>query len=108
MDKSRRFAIVGLALLLPACLVCLSGLLQFPVPNGLIQPFLVMGGLLVAFVVNLLPVLRTSWRREDGALVGTVRLRFEGVLPNLGIVTTSVLLTAVIAGYLFVENFQPR
>jgi hypothetical protein len=101
-------AVVGLALVLPACLVCLSGLLRFPVPDALIHPALVMGGLLIALVLNLVPVLRAKWQREDGSLVGVVSLRWEGALPNLAVVTTGLLLLAAIAAYLFVENFQPR
>jgi hypothetical protein len=108
MHRSRRLAVVGLALVLPACLVCLSGLLRFSVPDALIHPALVMGGLLTALVLNLLTVLRMKWQRDDGSLVGAVRLRLEGVLPNLAVVTTSLLLAAAILTYLFVENFQPR
>jgi hypothetical protein len=109
MHRSHRFAVAGLALVLPASMACLSGLLQFRVPDVAIHPALVMGGLLTALVLNLLPVLSTNWQREDGSLVGAVSLRVDKeVLLNLAIVTLSLLLTAVISMYLFVENFQPR
>ena len=109
MPISRRFAVVGLVLVLPAALVCVSGLLRFSVPDVLIHPALVVGGLLAALVLNLLPVLRTQWQREDGSVVGgAISLRWEGTLLNLAVVTTSLLLTAVLLTYLFVENFQPR
>jgi hypothetical protein len=108
MQKSSRLAVVGFALVLPACLVCLSGLLRFHVPDALIHPALVVGGLLMALALNLLPVLRMSTRREDGSLVGTVGLRIEGGLLNLAVAAASLLMTAVILMYLFLENFQPR
>lgn len=109
MPRSRRFAAIGIVLVLPASPVCLSGLLRFRVPDAIIHPALVMGGLLTALVLNLRPVLSTNWQREDGSLVGANSLRVDkGVLLNLAVVTMSLLLTAVISTYLFVENFQPR
>jgi cobalamin biosynthesis protein CobD/CbiB len=104
MQRSNQLAVVGLALALPACLVCLSGLLRFRVPGVLIHPALVMGRLLTALALNLL---RMKAKRENGSLVGAVSLRIEGVLLNLAVVTMSLSLTAVILMYLLVENFQP-
>ena len=100
--------LAGLALLLPAGALCLSGLLRFDAPPALIHPALVFGGLLAALAINLPRVLRVAARREGGALLGEVRLRFEGRLPNLAIIAASLLLTGVLLSYLFVENFQPR
>jgi hypothetical protein len=100
--------LAGLALLLPAGTVCLSGLLGFAAPPALIHPLLVFGGLLAAMAINLPAVLRVAARLEGGALLGEVRLRVEGRLPNLAIITTSLLLAGVLLSYLFVENFQPR
>ena len=108
MQKNGRSAVLGLVLILPACLVCLSGLLGLPVPDAFIHPVLVMGGLLAALALNVLPVLSVKAHREDGSLVGSVSLRVEGGLPNLMVVSVSLLLAAVIALYLFLENFQPR
>ena len=100
--------LAGLALLLPAGTLCLSGLLRFDVPPALIHPALVFGGLLAALAINLPRVLGFAARREGGAFLGEVRLRFEGRLVNLTIITASLLLTGALLSYLFVENFQPR
>ena len=108
MQKNRWSAVLGLALLLPACAACLSGLLRLSVPGAFIHPILVLGGLCSAFVLNLLPVLRFHAELEEGSLVGAIRLRLGGALSNWAVVAGSLLLTGVIASYLFVENFQPR
>lgn len=106
--KTNPRTLAGLALLLPALAVCLSGLLGFDAPPALIHPVLVFGGLLAAMAINLPSVLRVAARLEGGAFLGEVRLRVEGRLPNLAVITTSLLLTGVLLSYLFVENFQPR
>ena len=106
--KTNPRTLAGLALLLPAFTVCLSGLLGFAAPQALIHPALVFGGLLAAMAINLASVLRVAARREGGTLLGEVRVRVEGRLPNLAILATSLLLTGVLVSYLLVENFQPR
>lgn len=108
MRKSSRLAVIGVALVLPACLVCFSGLLRLQVPDALIHPALVLGGALTALALNLLPVMRVRAQCEEDSLVGEISLRLEGGMLNLVVVAVSLLLTAVILMYLFLENFQLR
>jgi hypothetical protein len=104
MRKSSRLAAVGFALVLPACLVCLSGLLRFQVPDAIIHPALVLGGALTALALNLVPVMRVRAQREDGSLVGRISLRLEGRTLNLALVAVSLLVIAVVLMYVFLEN----
>jgi hypothetical protein len=85
MRNQKRLAAIGVFLILPALVLCLSGLLKFDVPYSLIHPALVIGG-----------------------LVGALALKLRGSLINLCVASLSLALLGVIALYVFVENFQPR
>jgi hypothetical protein len=108
MVRNVSVAGVGFVLLLPALVLVSSGLLGFERPDALVNPALVMGGLLAAFALNALPVLRVRFGHEEGTLVGTVSLRLRGAVLNLMALSASCLLLATITVYVFVENFQPR
>jgi hypothetical protein len=45
-------------------------------------------------------------RREEGTLVGTVRLKLS--LSNIAVAAVSILLLATLLGYVFLENFTYR
>ena len=108
MNNRQRFAVLGLLFLLPAVLVISSGLLRINIPGALISPVLVLPGLVGAFLVGAIGVLRV---RSEHALNGSpaaISIRIEARLLHLAVVALSLVLTAVIAAYLFVENFQPR
>ena len=83
-------------------------LLGLQQPIALVHPLLVMGGLILAFALNALPIVRIRVGHEDGALVGAVSLRLRGSGLNLIALSLSCLLFATITLYLFVENFRPR
>jgi hypothetical protein len=106
MNKSHRLALLGLLSLLPALLAVTSGLLRFSVPLALISPVLVLPGLTVAFAVAAAAVVRVrpEGRRDGG--VGAIHLRIEARLLPLAVVGLSVLLAAILATYLFLENFR--
>ena len=108
MNKDVSVAILGLVLLLPALVLVSTGFLDLERPDVLVHPVLVMGGLLLAFALNALPVLRVRFGYADGALVGSMSLRLRGTVLNLTALSLSCLLLATITLYLFVENFQPR
>jgi len=108
MNKDVKVALLGLLLLLPALTLVSTGLLHLERPDALVHPVLVVGGLLLAFALNALPVFRVRFGFEDGAVVGTMALRLRGTLLNLTTLTLGCLLLATVAVYLFVENFQPR
>lgn len=108
MTRNLRVALLGLLLLLPALVLVSSGLFGLERPDALVHPVLVMGGLLLAFVLNALRVLHVHLGREEGVIVGTMSLRLRGTALNLAALTLSCLLLATITAYLFVENFEPR
>jgi hypothetical protein len=108
MQRHLRSAVLGLLLTVPALALCLSSLLKFTVPAGLIHPVFVIGGLLAAVVLSLFPIAAAHARVENGAVISDLSIRFKGSLPNLGVALLSLGLLGLIALYLFVENFQPR
>lgn len=108
MNNRQRFAVLGLLFLLPAFLLVSSGLLRVPVPEALISPVLVLPGLVGAFVVGAMGILRVRREHELNDSPVAISVRIEARLLNLAVVALSLALTAVIAAYLFVENFRPR
>jgi len=108
MSRNVRVAVLGLLLLLPALVLVSAGLLSLELPDLLVHPAFVMGGLLLAFTLNTFPVLRFRVGYEEGALTGAMSLRLRGAVLNLATLTLTCLLLATISVYLFVENFRPR
>jgi hypothetical protein len=108
MNNRQRFAVLGLVLVLPAFLAVASGLLQFSVPGALISPVLVLPGLVGAFLVSAIGILRVGRERELSGGLAAITIRIEARLLNLAVAALSLLLTAILAGYLFVENFHPH
>ncbi|HEX8899547.1 MAG TPA: hypothetical protein VF751_12675 [Chthoniobacterales bacterium] len=108
MQRHLRSAALAFFFTLPALALCLSSLLKFHVPLPLIHPALVIGGLLAALVLSLVPIAGVHARLEDGALISDLAIKLKGSLPNLGVALLSLGLLGLIALYLFVENFQPR
>ena len=109
----KKIAIAGLVLIVPAILLCVGGLLQAffgitSVSNALnyqsfiFSPFVILGGLFVAFVINLLSIFHIKY--QDGDIVST--LHIKGKLINLVIIGAIAFLGSIIFLYLLVENFQ--
>ena len=99
--------------MLPALLLVTSGLLftVFALPqlsNALdfdlfiFRPLVILGGLAVAFGVNMFPLVRGQ--RVDGSLAGTLRL--QGHFVQLTLVVLTGLISAVIFVYLLAENLN--
>jgi hypothetical protein len=110
MSRHPRLAALGLCLMVPALTLCIPSLLKIavPIPSPLIHPVLVVGGLLAALILNLVPIAAVRARVENGALISDLSIRLKGSLANLGVALLSLGLLGMIALYLFVENFQPR
>lgn len=69
---------------------------------NLVSPIVFLGGLGVALALNAYTILRLNVDREDGAVVGTVRLRMKPL--NITVVAVSSLLLVTLLGYAFLEN----
>lgn len=98
---------LGLILLtVPIYFVVASALRQNAPGLSLIgSPIIVIGALLVAFVLNALPILSINLRSDTPSVLQvSLFLRFW----NLAVIVTGSLLLLVLLGYAFVENFQPR
>jgi xanthine/uracil permease len=100
--RPNRLALVSGILIFPALLLCLSGLLQLSASNVLIHPVLVLGGLMLAIGLNMMPVLKAQI--DKGNVVSVVRIK--GRLLNLSLLGLSLLLLATIMAYGFIENFR--
>ena len=66
------------------------------------NPAIILGGLVLAFGLNLIPVMRIYFR--EGNLVGMIKV--QGRFLNLGFITAITLIMAVIFLYLLAKNFQ--
>jgi hypothetical protein len=116
-----RQALLGLVLIAPALLLVVTGVLQSAgvlsdsqgrsladqatgLLRGLYHPAVILGGLLLAFALNIRPLLRVDLKRQPQAIVGTVTVR--GRLWNLVSVGLALGLLGAILTYAFVENFR--
>ncbi|MGH2606839.1 MAG: permease prefix domain 2-containing transporter [Anaerolineales bacterium] len=116
-----RQALLGLVLIAPALLLVITGVLQSAgvlseaaargladpatgLLRGLYHPAVILGGLLLAFALNVRPVLRVDLKRHAQTIVGTVTVR--GRLWNLISVGLALALLGGILGYAFVENYK--
>ena len=110
MNRDTQLAIGGFVFLLPALVLVSTGLADSDIrlPAALVHPVVVMGGLLLAFMLNAWSVFRFGVRQDGGDLVSTMSVRVRGTAMNLAAIGMSCFLVAIITAYLFVENFQPR
>jgi hypothetical protein len=69
---------------------------------NIISPFVFVGGLLVAIIVNLYPQIEMQLRRDQGRLVATITAEVKPI--NIAIVILGCLLLATLVGYVAVEN----
>jgi hypothetical protein len=108
LRNQKSLAAFGGLLVVPALILCVSGLLKFNVSYWLIHPTLVIGGLVCGLAINLLAVTHFQAHLQNGNLVGALSIKLRGSLMNLCVVALSLCLLGTIALCLFVENFQPR
>ena len=73
---------------------------------NLISPMVFLGGLLLALALNAYALLQLDVGKEDGVVVGTVKLRIKFL--NLAVAAGSTLLLVTLVGYVFLENFTYR
>jgi hypothetical protein len=124
--NERRLAWAGLALLSAPLFFVAASLLKYELGIGslfdplevflsdpqrlrifnLVSPVVFLGGLSLALALNAYAVLQLNVGREDGAVVGTVRL--EARFWNIAVMAVRLLLLVTLLGYFFAENFVYR
>jgi hypothetical protein len=124
--NERRLALAGLVLLSAPLFFVAASLLKYELGIGvlfdpldaflsepgrrhvfnLISPVVFLGGLSLTLALNAYAILRLNVGREDGAIVGTVRLEVR--FWNIAVAALSLLLLVMLVGYFFVENFVYR
>jgi hypothetical protein len=124
--NERGLAWVGLALLLAPLFFVAASLLKYELGVGflfdplealvadprrqhffnLVSPVVFLGGLVLALASNAYAVVRLNVGREDGVIVGTVRL--ETRFWNIAVAGVSLLLLVTLVGYFFAENLVYR
>jgi hypothetical protein len=124
--NERRLAWAGLALLSAPLFFVAASLLMYELGIGslfdplevflsdpqrlrifnLVSPVVFLGGLSLALALNAYAVLQLNVGREDGAVVGTVRL--EARFWNIAVMAVRLLLLVTLLGYFFAENFVYR
>jgi hypothetical protein len=108
MKNRKMLAVVGFVVIVPALLLCLSGLLGLEPPSLVTHPIAVLGGLALALAVNVLTIAHFDAHLKDGSFVGAVTVNLKNSLMNFSVAALSLMLLTTIMIYLFVENFQPR
>lgn len=114
---------ISLIALIPALMLVIPGILQsgfgylsandardalfasVPALEFLINPVILMGGLLLAFVINILPAMTFRFERKPEGLTSTIT--FKPVVLHWIFIGASVLMIGIIAIYAFFENFGP-
>lgn len=115
LQQHHKLAGLGFVLTIPALILVFGGILQsgFGVPQVneavnydlfIFNPIILMGGLGLAFGLNLISVMRVTFQVQDGSLVSTIKI--QGKPLNLSLVVFIALLCTTIFLYLLVENFQ--
>ena len=122
----RRLAIVGFLLLLAPLYFVSASLLKYGLGIGflfdpleaflsvagrravfnVVSPFVFLGGLCLALALNTYAVARLHFRRENGTIVSTIRLKMS--LSNIAVAVLSILLLTTLVSYVFLENFTHR
>lgn len=113
MNRNSKLALLSSVLVLPAFLLVLGGVAQSGFGTTkindllnfnlfLFHPIVIMGGLFLAVVLNLLPVVQLTYK--DGVLVTTLTIRNR--LLNLGLLGSVGALFTIIFLYLLAENLH--
>ena len=119
---NKNFLWISLIALIPALMLIIPGLFQSLLgnlgPNNamdslyanapyleiLRNPFILLGGLLLAFILNLLPALTLHFEHQSEGLTGVIT--FKPALIHWTMIGLSLLMVGVILTYAFVENFK--
>jgi hypothetical protein len=73
---------------------------------NLISPIVLLGALISSVLLNLTTLVSMGREEEGGGTVAVVKLRVRSW--NLAAIALSLVLTGILLGYAFVENFGTR
>jgi hypothetical protein len=114
---------ISLIAIIPALVLVIPGILQsgfgyfgandardtafatVPVLEFLLNPVTIMGGLFLAFVMNVLPAMTFHLERKPEGLTSTITLK--PVILHWIFIGLSILMVSIIMVYAFFENFAP-
>jgi hypothetical protein len=114
---------VSLIALIPALLLVIPGIMQsglgylgpndaldtmfakVPALQILLSPIVLLGGLLLAFILNLTPAIKLRFERQPEGLTSVIT--FKPVILHWIFVGMSLLIVGIILVYAFFENFAP-
>ena len=108
MSKQKILAVAGFIAIIPALLLVTMGLSGLEPFKILDNPFIILGGLAVALAVNIFAVAKVNTHFEDSNFVGSLSVKLNDGLINLGVIALGFILLSTLSLYLFLENFQPR
>ena len=120
---NKNFLWISLIALIPALMLIIPGVLQslfgYFGPNNALDtmyvnapylevlrnPVILLGGPLLAFLLNLLPALNLRFERQFEGLTSVIT--FKPALLHWAIIGMSLLMVGIILIYAFFENFGP-
>ena len=108
MNKQKMLAVVGFVAVIPALMLVVLGVLGLEVLKIFDSPFVILGGLMTALVINIFSVASFNTNLEADNFTGSAIVRWKDGLMNLGVIVLGFGLLSAIMLYLFLENFQPR
>lgn len=115
-EKRKTLAAIGFVSSVPALFFCTFAMLVAYVGleslnpvlekyfSFLDSPVILLGGLTLAFLLNLLPIVRVEIRPDLGEVTGALMLKNR--IQNIAVVVLSTCLLGLLLTYAFVENFQ--
>jgi len=113
---------ISLISVIPALALVIPGILQsagylglnnvrdaaftsIPFLEVILNPVILLGGLITAFILNVVPAVSFRFERKSGELSGIVT--FKPVLLHWLFIGLSILMAGIILTYAFFENFRP-
>ena len=94
--------------LLPAAILVVGGVSRADIPLGWIHPLLLLAGLTLCVALNLPAVGEGRLARAPDGFEASLHFRIGGRAANWATLLVAASLATAIAGYLILENFQPR
>ena len=112
ISQDKLFALIGLIAALPVIYFVTGSIMKYEL--GLLQsiqihtfpPALLLGGGLLALVLNFYPLVRLSFLRSHNSFTLSVTLNFKPL--NFMVFSAAGLIMLVLVGYVIAENLTPH